>query len=331
MKAATDLSRYVSSLFTDYLSGIRNLNPNTISSYRDAFVHLLNYLQEEEKIPIRRLKIADIQREQVENFLLWLETNKENGISTRNQRLAAIHTFFRYLQSQEPKYMFQCQTVLAIPRKKVPQPIVSYLSQEQVQRLLLLPDTHTPSGLRGCALLTLLYNSGARVQELVDLAVRDVRIDVPAVVRLTGKGRKTRIVPLMNQTTKLLKEYMYRYELTERWDGPYFCNRQGVKPTRQDIAYILRKYAQKAGIPSISPHVLRHTKAMHMVEAGINPIYIRDVLVHADLKTTDIYAKTNTELKRAALSKLDSGILPASSATWNEDRSLMAWLTSLGK
>lgn len=333
MKKPTDFSYYVSTFLTDYLAGVCNLSTNTIASYRDAFVLLLTYMQNIKEVAPSRITIANVNRETVESFMLWLEDHCGNSISTRNQRLAAIHAFFRYLQGQEPQYMFQSQTILAIPRKRAVQPTVKYLSAEQTGNLLMQVDVSETHGLRDLALLSLMYDSGARVQEIADLKVRDIRVETPPVVRLTGKGRKTRTVPLMVKTSELLSKYMVHYSLAtpDKLADPLFCNRQGKKLTRQGITYILQKYAVKTDVGSLTPHILRHTKAMHLTEAGVNPVYIRDILGHADLKTTDIYAKANTEMKRAALCIANNNVVPAASAKWNEDKDLMVWLTSLGK
>lgn len=178
-----------------------------------------------------------------------------------------------------------------------------------------------------------LYDSGARVQELVDIRIRDLRLDSPAQVKLTGKGRKTRSVPLMNQTVSILKEYLKKNGLDKEQnvDHPLFYNAQGKKLTRQGISYVLKKYAKKCGINDISPHQLRHTKAMHLTEANVNPIFIRDFLGHTDLKVTEIYSKTSVKMKREALEKMENKDVIPSEVTkeWNDDAELMTWLKSL--
>ena len=181
-------------------------------------------------------------------------------------------------------------------------------------------------------MLCLLYDSGARVQELADIRIRDLHLESPAQVQLTGKGRKTRSVPLMVQTVRILEEYLKRNGLDNgsNADHPLFYNSQDKKLTRQGITYVLKKYAEQCGIKDISPHQLRHTKAMHLTEANVNPIFIRDFLGHTDLKVTEIYSKTSVKMKREALEKMDKKeVVPTNTKEWNEDTELMTWLKSL--
>ena len=235
---------------------------------------------------------------------------------------------------QAPEHMFQCQQVLGIPYKKACKRQVGYLSEDETKTLLVTPDTKTRKGRRDQAMLTLLYDSGARVQELADLRIGDLRLDFPAQVKLTGKGRKTRSVPLMDKTTALLKNYLseQRLDSPSDYEHPLFFNSQGKKLTRQGIAYILKKYATACGIEEISPHKMRHTKAMHLTEADVNPIFIRDFLGHTDLKVTEVYSKTSIKMKKAALDKMKSGkdVIPEKPVKdWTEDKSLLDWLNGL--
>ena len=200
-----------------------------------------------------------------------------------------------------------------------------------MKQLLAIPDVSTKKGRRDQALLSLLYDSGARVQELADLKVGDIRLNTPAQVKLTGKGRKTRSVPLMDKTVLLITNYLKEQKLDAPiyTEHPLFYNSQRKKLTRQGIAYILKRYANMCGIEEISPHVLRHTKAMHLTEANINPIFIRDFLGHTDLKVTGIYSKTSIKMKREALEKINKKdqILPeAENKEWTDDIELMDWL-----
>ena len=196
------------------------------------------------------------------------------------ERLSALHAFFRYLQTEEPERMVQCQRILAIPLQRCAQ-----------------PNLATPWGRRDAVLLSLLYDTAARVQELVDLSVGDVRLDTPAQIRLTGKGRKARVVPLLSATVALLSDYLEEQQLNrpERLAYPLFWNRRRERLTRSGIRYILVKYAHQARTQSrslprkITPHLLRHSKAMHLLHAGNPTTVIQAILGHADLRTTDIY------------------------------------------
>jgi site-specific recombinase XerD len=329
----TDFSYYLSDFLTGYLSGQRNLSSNTIKSYRDTFVFLLGFIGETRQLSPEKVSIAQIDKLMVEDFLSWLENAKGNSIATRNQRLAAIHAFFRYLQSQKPEYMFHSQRILSIPIKKRPQKVIDYLSEDLIKQLLAEPDISSTAGRRDQVLLSTLYDTGARVQELADLTVRDVRIENPAVVSITGKGRKARHIPIMSKTATLLSNYLNEQKLTtpDKQDHPLFFNSRGAKLTRQGVAYILKKYSDLCGFGNFSPHRLRHSKAMALTQADINPIFIRDFLGHADLKTTEIYSKTNIEMKRKALEKMNNSIIPGATEGWNNDEGLLEWLNNLGR
>lgn len=329
----TDFSYYISTFLTSYLAAQRNLSKNTIQSYRDTFVLLLRYLSDANNIAPDKVNVNTLNKEIIENFLLWLEEERGSSIPTRNQRLAAIHAFFRYLQTKKPEYMYQCQRVISIPIKKAPKKAPVYLSDEQMKKLLSLPDTSTMHGRRDSAILSLLYDSGARVQELADLTPRNLRLEEPCFITLTGKGNKTRQVPIMKQTSKLIKAYLSEQKLNtaNRLDHPLFFNCWGEKLTRQGITYIIKKYTDSMQLNDIiTPHVFRHTKAMHLTQANMNPIYIRDILGHSDLKTTGIYSRSNIEMKRKALEKIEEKALP-DTHDWTSDTGLMDFLNSLGK
>lgn len=328
-----EFPRILSSFLLNELPVVQNQSGNTITSYRDTFIRLLTYMQDVVSVNAGKVRVDDLTAERVTEFLNWLEKERGNSVSTRNQRLAAIHSLFQHIQVQSPEYMFQCQQVLAIPFKKSERKQVVFLSEDETKALLAIPDTESRKGRRDQVLLSLLYDSGARVQELADLRVCDLRLDSLAQVKLSGKGRKTRSVPLMDKTVALLRQYLHEQRLDNPlcYEHPLFFNAQKKKLTRQGIAYILKKYADACGITGVSPHRLRHTKAMHLTEADINPIFIRDFLGHTDLKVTEVYSKTSVKMKRAALEKMNSGkhdVVPEK-ADWTEDESLMDWLARL--
>ena len=329
-----DFPRILSDFLLKELPVVRNQSNNTITAYRDTYVRLLTYCRDVLSIKPEKLSIGDLTADRIAEYLNWLECECNNSISTRNQRLAAIHSLFRFIQMQAPEYMFQCQQVLGIPYKKTEKHPVGYLSEDETKTLLAMPDTKTPKGRRDQALLTLLYDSGARVQELADLRVGDLRLESPAQVKLTGKGRKTRCVPLMDKTSALMKQYLSERRLDSPlcFEHPLFFNSQGRKLTRQGITYILKKYADECGITQIFPHKLRHTKAMHLTEADVNPIFIRDFLGHTDLKVTEVYSKTSIKMKKAALEKIKAGneVVPEKPVKdWTEDKNLLDWLNGL--
>lgn len=329
-----DFAPYITDFLTKYLAGTRNLSANTITSYRDAFVILLTFMNDKYSIKPEKLGIPDFSADRVKEFLNYLETEHGNSISTRNQRLVAIHSFFRYISTQNPEYMFLSQQILAIPEKKKEQKPVRHFETGQIKELLEAPDTHTSRGRRDQALLCLLYDSGCRVQELADIKVCDIRLTAPAQVTVTGKGRKTRVVPLTAETKEIIAAYIKENHLEQsaKLDTPLFYNCHGNKLTRQGITYILKKYTEPIGLTNATPHLLRHSKAMHMTEADINPIYIRDFLGHTDLKVTQIYSKTSVEMKRRALDKLrGTDVIPKElQKDWLDDKNLLDWLNSLG-
>jgi len=332
MKKPTDFAFFLSEFLVDHLAGTRNLSVNTIKSYRDTYVCLLDYMNTCLNKKADKVMLKDINKEVIESFLNWLETEKHNSINTRNQRLAGIHSFVRYIQGQKPDFMFQCQRILSIPVKRHEKPVIGYLTTDEMKELLTKPDQSTKKGRRDLALLSLLYDSGARVQELADMTVRDIRIEMPAMAILTGKGNKTRHVPLMGKTVVILQSYMKEQQLTtmDKLTHPLFFNHQGKKLTRQGIAYILKKYASECEIDKISPHMLRHSKSMHLTEADINPIYIRDFLGHTSLEVTGIYSKTSVLMKKKALEKMNADALPEIHEDWNSNSDLLEWLSALG-
>lgn len=335
MKAKCDFSIFVSSFFSDYLVNRKNASSHTILSYRDTFKLLLHFMSEQGLKP-EKLSISMVDRFLIMNFLEWLENERKCSVTTQNQRLSALHSFFRYVQ-EDPQYLSSAQTILSIPYKKASKPVVNFLSTNGIKALLEQPDTNTPTGRRDFVLLTVLYDTGARVQELADLTVGDVIFDRYPYIVLTGKGRKSRMVPLMKESAQMIKEYInQRPESGTRKDSPLFPNRMGQKMTRAGISYILEKYTAHARISApeeipdkVTPHCLRHSKAMHLLQADVNLVYIRDFLGHNDVKTTEIYARADSESKRKALQNAYPDLAPKRDLSWRDDKSLMAWLKSL--
>ena len=240
----TDFSVHVTSFLTHYLGAQRNVSPNTIKAYRDVFTLLLRFCRDVQGIAPEKLRLEQIDVSLVEAFLDHLERERKSSPRTRNQRLAALHAFFRYVQTEEPTRMHQCQKILAIPLRKHARPTVSYLSKEELAEILAQPNLRTPEGRRDAVLLSVLYDTGARVQELVDLSVGDVRLDPPAQLRLLGKGRKMRAVPLMANTVQLLRSHRQENhpDYPEQFDRPLFHNARHERLTRSGIRYILHKY-----------------------------------------------------------------------------------------
>ncbi len=333
----TDFSVHATNFLMHYLAAQRNLSPNTIKAYRDVFTLLLRFCRDVRGVALERLSLAHIDAPLVEAFLDHLRNDRHVSIRTQNHRLAALHAFFRYVQSEVPERLLQSQQILAIPLRRHPRQSVGYLSKELLAQILAQPDLRTPPGRRDAVLLSVLYDTGARVQELIDLNAGDVRLDPPAQVRLMGKGRKMRAVPLMDATVDLLRDHRRDNGLDrpEHADLPLFQNRQGGRLTRAGVRYLLQKYVESVRrdhpgfTQPVSPHSLRHTKGMHLLQSGVPLEIIRDFLGHVDVKTTEIYARANLEMKRKALEKVaDVSPLPKI-PSWKQNKTLLEWLHSL--
>ena len=339
MMKPTDFSRLLTEYLTVYLPGHRNMSENTVFSYCDAFRLFLVYCKDEKRMRIERIMLADINHTLIEGFIDWLEQDRKCSVSTQNQRLAAIRSFFSYAQAETPEHLHTFQRILSIPPRKGSAAVMCHIDVAGTRQILSQPDTSTPTGRRDAVLLCVLYDTGARVQEIADLTVGSLRLSPPTSIRLFGKGRKGRHVPLMENTVSLLRQYMAEHELKPESDGckPLFFNRHGRKLIRAGIAYVLGKYCSQAravatALPDrISPHTLRHSKAMHMLQAGIDLIYIKDMLGHTDISTTQIYAQADIEMKRSALAQVADTPIPKSLPSWKGNDDLIAWLSNFGK
>ncbi len=326
---ATDFAVFLHRFLTAHLAGLRGCSPHTIASYRDTFKLLIVFFGDERSVPPEKLTLDRVDAAAITAFLDWLETGRNNSVSTRNQRLAAISSFYRWMQSHDPTRMACCQDILAIPAKRAPvlRPGVNHLTVEQTRCLLAQPDRSTRRGRRDATLLAVLYDTGARVGELVDITVRDIRLAPPELVALTGKGRKTRHVPLTANTVTLLGAYLAEHGLDTggHEDHPLFVNQRRGKLSRGGIAWLVSKYQTNSGDPTlvnadVTPHTLRHSKAMHLYEAGVPLPYIRDLLGHIELSTTEIYARASTEAKRRALEAAHTDVVDDALPLTSRDR-----------
>lgn len=332
-----NFSYYTSKFFQSYLPGSRNVSGNTILSYRDTFKILLTFMRDCKSTDPDKVSFKDLDHTTIEEFLAYLEDDLHCSASTRNQRLAALKSFFRFVQVERPDLLAECQAILTIKNKKSPKPVIDYLTGEETELLFQQPDTTTQKGRRDLALLTLMYDSAARVQEICDLKVSCISLKAPAVIRLYGKGRKTRTVPLDAPCVEIVRKYMEENHLnrSEMTNTPLFFNSRREKLSRSGVGYILTKYVEQANengghiSEKITPHCLRHSKAMHMVEAGINLIYIRDFLGHESIETTQVYAKATPEARRKAIEKMESRTASASMPDWNGSPDIMSFLHSL--
>lgn len=336
--AGGDLAgRWLSKFLTDHLAGERDLSPQTISSYRDAIKLLLTWFRDVQGTAPEKLRLSDLDRERVLAFLDWLQVERGNSPATRNQRLAVIKSFARYTALERPEFLDQATQIIAVKQKKTPATDMGYLTGDEVKTLLGAPDPTTRPGLRDIVLLSTLYDSAARVQEICDLNTADVRAARPMLVTLHGKGSKTRRVPLMDPTARLLEDYLDR---RTRHPGvgadadPLFHGPHQTRLTRWGVTKILARHVQAvrrsdpgygAGV-NVTPHVIRRTRAMHLLKAGVNVIYIRDLLGHADVSTTEIYARADPEAKRKAVESAYESLTPEPLPSWTVDRALLEWL-----
>ncbi len=325
-------SYHLTKYFAEYLPNQTAASPNTIRSYRDTFVQLMEFYKAEYSLPPERLGYGEFTADRIEGFLVYLEETRGIGISTRNQRLAAIHAFFRYLQYRDPAGFEQCAQVLSVPFKKAPVKPMNYLSAEEMKLLFSIPDPKKDDQLRDLAVMVLLYETGARVQELIDLCPSNIRFSTTVTAELHGKGNKTRLVPVNADAAAIVRNYIRRCSRTDA-DKPLFVNRKGEKLTRAGIQYIIDKYVSTAHTQhpdlfrnKVTNHCFRHSKAMHLLEAGVNLIYIRDLLGHASVVTTEIYAKTNPKIKEEQLKKHSASVGTAQNYSRKQKEDLIDWL-----
>jgi len=331
----TCLARLLTLFFTRHLAAELDASPHTILSYRDTFRLFLSYVADITSRQVSQLAMGDLHPEAILGFLESLEKRRGNSVATRNTRLAAIHSFFSYVASQEPAAALLAQKVLAIPFKKAPGRILGYLTESELRAILDEPDRTKPSGRRDYLVLALLYDTGARVQELLDLCPADFRLDRLSLVRITGKGRKQRIVPLLPTTAKLVGNYLRECDRSPEDPEPLLRNYRGEKLSRSGVRFLIDKYRRRAAakMPTlrrdgISPHTFRHTKAMHLLQAGVSPVTIKDILGHAHLKTLDLYVQADLDMKRSALESAVSPI-DVGCPIHQLQPDLLQWLESL--
>jgi integrase/recombinase XerD len=333
----TDFSKYLTGFLVNYLPHEIGASKNTISSYRDTFVLFIQFMEQIRNINVNKLAIKDVTKQSVVEFLDWLQVERKNSNATRNLRLAAIHSFFKYIQYSVPDNLYEYQSILSIKVKKKEKPTINYLTLDGIKLLLEQPDRTTLKGRRDLALLSLMYDTGARVQEIIDLTPAALHLDKPTTIRVTGKGNKTRIIPLLEGQVRILRSYLSDNNLIKPHTGSYplFFNSRKEKLTRAGIAHILLKYSDKAKqenqqlIPDkISCHVIRHSKAMHLLQAGVNLIYIRDILGHVSVETTEIYARADSRQKRHAIEKAYVDVVNKEEPVWQDNKSILNWLKS---
>ncbi len=303
----TALQRY----FCHYLIDQRNLSPQTISAYRDTFKLFIRFLEQRFRKKADELSVVDLDAPRVLAFLDDLQQRRGNSARSRNARLAAIRSFIRYTASSEPLLLPIAQRLLAIPVKRFEHRDIGYLSREQIEALLKTPDASTRIGLRDQVLLMLMYNTGARVSEVAGLRISDLHLDNGGAVHIHGKGRKQRSVPLWRQTLKLVRQWLKKIDNSP--DKPLLINARGGVMSRAGVAQRLQKvYALAAkrnpslGKRCVSPHTIRHTTAMHLLQSGVDLSVIAMWLGHESIQTAHQYLQADLESKKKALASLQS-------------------------
>ena len=334
----TDFSTHLTAFLADFLPKQRNFSSNTVASYCDAFKLFLRFCAQHKNLQPEKLRLKDLTASLVLDYLRWLEEERHCAISTRNQRLAAIHSFITYVSTEAPENLLEFVKIQKIPFKETAERVMDYLSVDDMTLILRQPNIKTPKGRQHLTILSLLYDSAGRAQEIADLSVRDIPLLKTKVI-VTGKGRKVRELPLTSNTLSLLQAHIkeHRLNMPEKQDNPLFSNHQKGKFTRAGIAYVLEKYVSEARqftktIPKrVTPHIIRHTKAMHLLQAGIPLHIIQDILGHKDISTTQRYARANLDMKREALESTQIHLDTEDEFDYLEEQDVLEWLSDYAK
>lgn len=334
-----DFSEELSLFLKDYLPEQKNVSPNTAASYSTALKQMLEFAKFQRGIEPSKFRFRDMTETFILEYLEWIETSRGCSTATRNQRLAAVHSFVKYADHECPDSLYEFVKILKIPYKKTSERPVQYLSTDDMALILRQPDTGTAKGRQHRAILSLLYDSAGRAQEIADLKVRNF-FPIQKKILLVGKGRKAREIPLTSNTVEILRAHLRERHLLDmdKKDRPLFVNHQRKKLTRAGIAYILNKYAAEARVFSltipekITPHVLRHTKAMHLLQSGVPLHVIQDILGHSDIITTERYAHADLSMKQQALESSEQIKLdPPDEPDPFEDTDMIEWLNAYAR
>ncbi len=318
--------------FTDRLHNQMEASPNTIAGYRDTFRLLLRFASEKRGKSPTKLRIEDLDAELVGDFLLHVETSRRNSARSRNTRLAAIRSFFRYVAMSEPAYMLHCQKILAMPSKRYIRRTVDFLDQPEIEALLKTPDQATWVGRRDHLILLMAVQTGLRASELVGLRRRDVVLGVGAHIRCQGKGRKQRCTPLRQETAKLIELWLKEHQGAE--NDPLFPTIRGDRMSRDAFEHIVRKHTLSASVSCgslvgkrVSPHVLRHSTAMELLQHGVDQSVIALWLGHESVETTQVYLHADLRIKEKVLSSMAS--TRGKAGRYRPDDKLLAFLEGL--
>lgn len=331
------LATLLQNFFGNHLSTLRGMSPYTIQSYRDSLVLLLKFIALHKNRPTSSLDLEDLGVPEIQAFLAHLEVERKNSASTRNIRLSALHSFFRFVAAQHPDRLEQAQRIIGIPFKRTKSRVIDYLEYDEIQQILSVIDRTTKKGRRDYALLAIMFNTGARVQEILDLKACDLQLTKPYQVQLTGKGRKQRCCPIWPQTAQLLRHLCQELHIDLRSEVPVFQNCRAAPLSRFGVRYILKECLKQAqtSMPSLCskrlhPHSIRHSTAVALLKAGVDLTTISQWLGHADLNTTNRYASIDLDMKRKAIESVQP-VQSHRSCTelWRQDDTILKWLESL--
>lgn len=321
------------SFLLDYLPKRRGFSTHTIASYRDTFVLLLKWMGTSEGIRPDHVTMTHLDPAHIARFSEWLGQERRCAASTSNARITAIRSFAKFVQTEAPEHLELCRQILQVPLMKTPKNIeVEFLSVPAVQHLI----AAAADDLRDLAIVSLLYDSGARVSEVCSMTIGDLTSSPPHTATVVGKGRKARVIPLSGQVGQIMSRYITAVRPQAATTGPLFVNRSQNALGRAGVAYVLQKTVTIANRahpqdvpPRVNPHVIRHSKAMHLLEAGVNLVYIRDFLGHNSVTTTEIYARASTQAKRQAIESSEQNIVPQSPYGKEQRADLETWLRRL--
>ena len=337
MSTKTSLPTLLRGFFEGYLAAQRDASPNTIFAYRDSIKLLLRFAAHRSGRQVIRLEVNDLGSDTVLAFLAYLEAERRNCVATRNCRLIAIHRFLAYIADVDPQHAELCRRVLDIPVKKTVSSSMTYLDRDEMKALLAVPRPSQRLGVRDFALLTFLYNTGARASEAVGLSIKDIRFETPAHVRILGKGRKERACPLWLETIESLQAYLKQRDGGNRPDAPLFLNAHGRRLGRFGVVSIIKRHIAAAArqrpslaAKSISPHTLRHTAAMHLLQSGVEFNVIKSWLGHVSITTTSQYIEIDMAMKREAIEHCTPPVPEQTGESpWRSRQDIIEWLEDL--
>ncbi len=330
---------FLSQYLNHYLLKVVGLSQNSIKTYGYTFKLLFIFAKEKYNLKPKKMTFETLDKKFILEFSQWLTDVRQSSDRTKNLRVGNIKAFFSYIQTEIPSMILQAQEIIQIPKKKVEQKVVDYITLDGIKLILHQPNIDTNLGRKHLVILSFMYATGARVQEVVDVTIEDFKYNNSSSVKLVGKGNKARLVPLEFEIIKMLEKYIENEKKSRSLfsiTDSLFLNKSGNKLTRQGISYIVKKYATTARdtnnvlIPkNVHPHTFRHSRAMALLESGIELIYIRDFLGHYSVTTTEIYARANNESTRQALLKVSSQSINTEVPIWNQDKNLLKFLKDL--